>query len=300
MDEDALKSGGFIKLRGTGRWALRIKLLFGDVSPSQLRAIAAIADEYGDGEVHLTVRQGLEVRGVRAEEFEAVSAALESAGLQPGGGGALVRAPVACPGSAVCARGLNDTRVLAAAIDERLYGRGDIPHKFKTAVTGCASSCARPQGNDLGFMGAVGPVFDERDGACVACGACARACPVSAIVIAEDGRPVIDLGKCERDGACVKACPTSAIRVRARGWRVFLGGKFGRRPALGYEIARFASDAEAIAIAEAAVDAYARLGKAGERLRDTIDRVGLEAFAGELTSPPRAPLGECAGGLLDG
>lgn len=282
MDEKTLKGGGFIKLRQPNRWAVRIKLRFGDADVAKLRAIADIAETYGDGEIHMTVRQGLEVRGVRIEDFEAVKAKLAEAGLEPGGCGARVRAPISCPGAATCKRGLNDTRVLAEAIDERLYGRDDIPHKFKSSVTGCNASCAKVQANDIGFMGAVEPVFDERDGACIACGVCAQVCPTGAITLDDEGRPVIDLAKCERDGACMNSCPTGAIRARERGWRVFLGGKFGKKPALAYEVAPFVSDDEAIRMAERAVDAYAKHGAKRERLRDTIDRIGLDAFLEEV------------------
>lgn len=282
MDENTLKGGGFIKLRGADRWAVRVKVLLGDMNVAQLRHLADIAEEFGDGEFHLTVRQGIEIRGVRLADFEAIHERLVEAGLGTGSCGARVRVPVACPGSAVCKRGLNDTAPLAREIDRRLYGRENLPHKLKTAVSGCSASCAKPQGNDVGFAGALEPVLDERGGACIACGLCAGVCPTGALELDADGRPVIDLTRCDREGACVNACPTGAIGVARRGWRVYVGGKFGAHPALAYEIAPFVDTPTAIEIACRTVDAFERLGEGRERLRDTIERVGPDVFAKEV------------------
>ena len=282
MDESALKGGGFVKLRQKDRWAVRVKVPFGEIDAKSLTALAAIAERFGDGEMHLTVRQCLEFRGARIEQFAEIRAALAEAGFGPGVCGPRVRATVACPGATVCKRGLNDTRELAMALDERLYAREGLPHKFKTAVSGCPSSCAKPQANDVGFVGAVEPVFDEVEGDCIACGICADGCPTGAISLDAEGRPVIDHTKCDRDGACVSACPTGAIRARKRGWRVFLGGNFGRHPALAYEIGQIVDTSEAVEIAERVLGDFVRHAQGRERVRTVVDRVGLDGFLKEV------------------
>ena len=274
MDENTLKGGGFVKLAQKDRWAVRVKIPFGEIDAKSLAALAEIAQRFGDGEVHLTVRQSLEFRGARIEQFAEIKDALAEAGFGPGVCGPRVRATVACPGSAVCKRGLNDTYELASALDERLYAREGLPHKFKTAVSGCPSSCAKPQANDVGFIGAVEPLFDELEGACIACGICAKSCPTGAITLDGDGRPVIDCSLCEQDGACVMACPTGAIRAGKRGWRVFLGGNFGRRPALAYEVGTIVDTRQAVD--------FVRHAQGRERLRVVVDRVGLDEFLKEV------------------
>ena len=45
--------------------------------------------------------------------------------------------------------------------------------------------------------------------ACIACGACAEGCPVSAITEG-DGKYEIDADKCISCGSCVDACPVDA------------------------------------------------------------------------------------------
>ncbi|MBE0418325.1 MAG: hypothetical protein IBX63_11225, partial [Coriobacteriia bacterium] len=53
IDEATLKGGGFIKLRQPDLFAVRVKILLGEATAEQFRAIAAIADRFGDGTVHL-------------------------------------------------------------------------------------------------------------------------------------------------------------------------------------------------------------------------------------------------------
>lgn len=282
MDENILKGGGFVKLRQKDRWAVRVRVPNGDMSVETFARLAQLARDFGDGEIHLSVRQSLEIRGVTLERFEDIKAGLEALGLGPGVCGPRARNTVACPGSVTCKRGLNNTTELADLISDRMYAREGLPHKFKTAVSGCPASCAKPQANDVGYIGAVEPVFDELEGDCIACGICAGVCPTGAITLDGDGRPVVDLAKCDRDGECVSACPTGAIRANKRGWRVFVGGNFGRRPALAYEVGDIVDTAEALEIAERALEWFQRNAQGRERMRVVIDRVGLDAFLEEV------------------
>lgn len=283
VDEATLKGGGFIKLKQPDRFAVRVKVLCGDATSEQLRAMSELADTYGDGTLHFTVRQCIEIRGVHAEDFDTIHAALKAAGLGTGACGPRVRVPVACPGNATCKRGLNDTVTLASRLDAELAGSPILPHKFKIGVTGCSASCAKPQENDLGFRGSIQPVFDERDGDCIACGVCAGVCPTGAISLDDDGRPVVDLTKCDYDGKCVSACPTRAIRAERVGWQAYIGGTFGSRPRLGVVAERFVDDERAVDLAHRALEAYQRLGNRGERLRDVMDRMGHDEFIEEVT-----------------
>ena len=79
-------------------------------------------------------------------------------------------------------------------------------------------------------------------GACIRCGMCVRDCPYDILDLAKleqdtpTGTPyfVARSGPCEmcEDIPCIKACPTGTIASAGSGFRVLLGGKLGRHPAL--------------------------------------------------------------------
>lgn len=51
---------------------------------------------------------------------------------------------------------------------------------------------------------------------CVACGACAKVCPLSAITIFKGLTAQVDASKCVGCGKCSLACPASVITIAAR------------------------------------------------------------------------------------
>ena len=51
---------------------------------------------------------------------------------------------------------------------------------------------------------------------CVACGACAKACPRGAISIFRGCYAQTDAAKCVGCGLCVKACPTGCVSLKER------------------------------------------------------------------------------------
>jgi formate hydrogenlyase subunit 6/NADH:ubiquinone oxidoreductase subunit I len=52
--------------------------------------------------------------------------------------------------------------------------------------------------------------------ACIGCGACAEICPVQAVVLGDDDRPVVDLDWCIGCGVCMVSCPADAIAMKRR------------------------------------------------------------------------------------
>ncbi len=51
---------------------------------------------------------------------------------------------------------------------------------------------------------------------CVACGACAKACPLKAVAIDRGLIAVVDAARCAGCGKCALACPAGVIEILAR------------------------------------------------------------------------------------
>ena len=52
------------------------------------------------------------------------------------------------------------------------------------------------------------------DAACVACGCCAKVCPLSAIQVWRGVRAAVNADKCVGCGKCAKECPASVFEIR--------------------------------------------------------------------------------------
>ena len=52
---------------------------------------------------------------------------------------------------------------------------------------------------------------------CVACGACAKACPKGAVTVWKGCNAQVDRERCVGCGLCVKTCPAGCIEKRERG-----------------------------------------------------------------------------------
>ncbi len=157
IDYDALKKRGFLRTRQKGYFALRTRMPAGNYRSIDLEKIAQVAEKYGRGIVHLTLRQGIEVPFVRFEDIDAAEKEIQAAGIQLGTSGPRLRPTTACPGSTWCKTGLIDTFLLFDRIEneKNIKCAMDLPHKFKIAISGCPNACTRVQVSEIGIHGAV-------------------------------------------------------------------------------------------------------------------------------------------------
>lgn len=277
-EEKRVKGIGFLSNKGTDNFSGRIITVNGKVTAEQLKRIAEAASLYGNGNVTMTARLTIEVQGIPFDKIEAFREYLAPAGLVTGGTGAKVRPVVSCKGT-TCQYGLIDTFALSEKIHKRFYegyGAVKLPHKFKIAVGGCPNNCMKPDLNDLGVIGQRLPKLDA-----VACKGCKKcgvelACPMHAAKVV-DGVLHIDPALCNNCGRCAGKCHFAALSNEQFGYKVYLGGRWGKKTAVGRTMRRiFTDENEVLDLIEKAILFYKSEGRQGERFAETIDRIGFE------------------------
>lgn len=256
----------------------------GRITTDEHRAIAEAADRFGSGQVAMTTRLTMEIQGVRYENIQPLMDFLSAYGLTTGGTGALVRPVVSCKGT-TCQYGLIDTYALSEKIHERFYvgyHNMPLPHKFKIAVGGCPNNCVKPDLNDLGVVGQRVPVPDTEK--CRGCKKCQieKNCPIHAAKL-EDGKISIDPDACNHCGRCKGKCPFGAVEEYREGYKILIGGRWGKKTACGRPLPRlFTTEEEVMAVIDRAILLFREEGIAGERFADTVARLGFDYVSGKL------------------
>ena len=130
----------------------------GQLSAAQMIALADAADEYGSGEVRLTVWQNLLIPNVPEALVGGLTDAIAEAGLSTDAG-TVLSGTVACTGSRGCRFAATDTKahavLLANALDAKFSKtrEGGMRLPVNLHVTGCNNSCAQHYIGDVGLMG---------------------------------------------------------------------------------------------------------------------------------------------------
>ena len=256
----------------------------GKMTAKEMAAIAEAAEKFGNGEVPMTVRLTAEIQKVPFENIEPLREFLKERGLETGGTGAKVRPVVSCKGT-TCQYGLYDTYDLSQKIHERFYkgyGGVKLPHKFKIAVGGCPNNCVKPDLNDLGIIGQRVPQVDlEKCGGCKNCQV-ENNCPIKVAALS-NGKITIDENACNHCGRCVGKCPFGAVADYIDGYRVYIGGRWGKKVTRGRYLDKVFTDREEVlAVVEKAILLFREQGITGERFADTVERIGFEQVQAQL------------------
>ena len=147
---------GVYEQRTAGKFMVRIRIGAGLVLPYQLERIAQLSKTYGNGIVHVTTRQDIQIHKVSIEDTPDVLEGLLEVGLSPrGGGGNTVRNVTACPRAGVCPEKEFDVVPFAIATAEYLLqsrSSFNLPRKYKIVFSGCSADCAFASVADLGFF----------------------------------------------------------------------------------------------------------------------------------------------------
>jgi len=150
---------GVYEQRTTGKFMVRIRIGAGLVLPLQLARIAELSKKYGNGILHVTTRQDIQVHEVNIEDTPDVLEGLLEVGLSPrGGGGNTVRNVTACSRAGVCPHQQFDVTPYSVATAEYLLqdrSSFNLPRKYKLVFSCCHRDCAYASVADLGFFAHV-------------------------------------------------------------------------------------------------------------------------------------------------
>lgn len=269
-----LKAGGLIPERAKGTVTVRCMAPGGRVTSEKLKKIAEIAEKYGTGVVHLSVRMSPEILHVKLSDVEAVTRELSQVGQKIASCGKRTRVPIACGGCEYNPNGIVETQRLALAINERFFGEDHVA-KFKISLSGCPIECTHARMADLGFFGQMEPELIAEK--CTSCELCVGACQDNALEMV-DGLPVRNPENCIACGDCVKACPFDSMVPKRRGLAVLVGGKGGKHMMMTEPMAEFVPEDKILDVVQRVSDWYRANGRRGERIGVTVARVGINSL----------------------
>lgn len=129
--------------RQPGLFVLPVALPTGDMTPVQMRGIAALLRAHGLAEIRTTQDQNLSIFHVPEHKVAALREGLAELGLgEPVVGDNVV----ACPGTSTCRLGITASPVIAPLLSG---GKADL----RLRVSGCHNGCAQPETGDIGIYG---------------------------------------------------------------------------------------------------------------------------------------------------
>ena len=134
----------------------------GRMSVAQMRGLAAIAGEFGDGDLRLTVWQNLLISGVSSENLAAATARIEALGLAITAN-AIRSGLVACTGNTGCKFAAADTKRHAEEIARWCETRVPLDTPVNIHLTGCHHSCAQHFVSEIGLLACKVSVNEDDD-----------------------------------------------------------------------------------------------------------------------------------------
>jgi anaerobic sulfite reductase subunit C len=283
------------KVRGES--AIRLRIPGGDLDARHLETIKKLAEKFGNGTVHLSIRQGFEIPGIKLAQLEEIkefmarmiydiekesNVILDSP--QAGYPSAGTRNVSACIGDRVCRFANCDAPLLARKIEGIIYPND---YHLKVAVTACPNDCIKAHLQDIGIISGVVPDYDDQK--CIACEACLDNCTsrVTNALQLKNHKIIRDQEYCLKCGECILECPAGAL-VRGKSlYRIIAGGRTGKRnPRLANTFIEDASEEVVLAVCKNVYffihrNINSKLPK--EHLGYIIDRTGFDVFAQEIT-----------------
>jgi len=139
-----------------------VVLPVGRLSVPQMRGLADIARECGDGDIRLTVWQNLLISGVPTERLADAQARIEALGLGVQAN-AIRSGLVACTGNVGCKFAASDTKRHAEEIASWCETRVALDTPVNIHLTGCHHSCAQHFISEIGLLACKVQVNEDAD-----------------------------------------------------------------------------------------------------------------------------------------
>jgi ferredoxin-nitrite reductase len=145
-----------------GRHWVGVVLPVGKLTGTQMRGLAKIAADLGDGDIRLTVWQNLLISGVPDDKVALADAAIAALGLTTKAS-AIRAGLVACTGNVGCRFSASDTKRHAEEIALWCEARVDLDGPINIHLTGCHHSCAQHYISDIGLLACKVQESEESD-----------------------------------------------------------------------------------------------------------------------------------------
>jgi NAD(P)H-nitrite reductase large subunit len=141
---------GAILQRDKESYAIVPRTPLGLVSPDDLESIVNVAKKYEIPVIKITSGQRMALVGIKEED---VASVWKDLGLEVGRATELcVHYAQACPGTAVCSFGMQDSLGMGIELEKMFTGM-ELPAKVKFGVSGCTFCCGESYVRDVGVLG---------------------------------------------------------------------------------------------------------------------------------------------------
>ena len=134
-----------------------IRLILGDITAAQLRALAPLVVQFGEGELRTTNEQNLVLRHVPVARLPALHRELVRLGLALKDANTLADV-TSCPGASSCKLAVTASRGLGSQLTELLDRRPDLvtaARGLDVKVSGCPHGCGQHYIAGIGFQGGM-------------------------------------------------------------------------------------------------------------------------------------------------
>lgn len=156
-DVERLKWAGIYAQRPRdGHFLVRVKLPSGQLTAEQAEVLAALAAEYGKGEIQITIRQAVQIHNITLRDACDILPRLKAVGLSSVEAcGDVPRTILGNPLAGVDAEELLDTRPIVEEVFQFFLGNrafSNLPRKFKISISANPHDAGFARINDLAFV----------------------------------------------------------------------------------------------------------------------------------------------------